>query len=223
MDPWCEENEVVWHFAPPGSPHFGGIYEAAVKSAKFHIRRIVGNANLTYEELLTVIKQVESVLNSRPITPLSTSPDDYSALTPGHFLVGRPLLALPEQNYSLDRLSLLKRWERVSAIVQHFWSRWTKEYLTNLQQRYKWHNKTYDLKVNDLVIVKDENLPTNKWLLARVVDVHPGSDGHIRVATVKTKNTILKRPITKLCLLPMSEEDNFDDLSCQGGENVQSS
>lgn len=85
---------VKWHFNPPAAPHFGGLWEAAVKSTKHHLRRVIGETTLTYEELNTFLAQVEACLNSRPLRPLSDDPDDVSALTPGHFLIGAPLLAV---------------------------------------------------------------------------------------------------------------------------------
>ena len=91
------ENEITWRFTPPRSPHFGGLWEAAVKAAKRHLVKIMGKTHLTHEQFYTVLCQIEAVLNSRPITPLSTDPNDYSVLTPGHFLVGRSLTAMPER------------------------------------------------------------------------------------------------------------------------------
>ncbi|XP_071578899.1 uncharacterized protein [Temnothorax nylanderi] len=87
---------IKWHFNPPAAPHFGGLWEAAVKSTKFHLRRVIGETRLTFEEMSTFLAQVEACLNSRPLQALSDDPDDTSALTPGHFLTGAPLLAVPE-------------------------------------------------------------------------------------------------------------------------------
>lgn len=82
---------TTWHFIPPGSPHFGGFWEAGVKATKHHLKRVLINSVLTYEELVTVIYQIEAVLNSRPLEPMSADPNDLEVLTPGHFLVGWPL------------------------------------------------------------------------------------------------------------------------------------
>ncbi|XP_072395063.1 uncharacterized protein [Diabrotica undecimpunctata] len=87
---------IEWHFIPPQSPHFGGLWEAGVKSMKSHLKRVVGNAHLTYEKFSTILTQVESVLNSRPISALSSDPNDLCPLTPAHCLIGRPLTAIPE-------------------------------------------------------------------------------------------------------------------------------
>ncbi|KAK2577588.1 hypothetical protein KPH14_000905 [Odynerus spinipes] len=104
-----------WRFIPPASPHFGGLWEAAVKSAKHHLRRTIGDQRLTNEEFLTVCAQVEVILNSRPLVAPSSDPTDLEALTPGHFLIGRTLTAVPEHDFTplpltrLSRRQLLQR------------------------------------------------------------------------------------------------------------------
>ena len=79
---------TIWKFNPPGSPHFGGLWEACVKSVKFHLKRVIGEAILTFEELSTMLTQIEAILNSRPLIPLNDDPDDKLVLTPAHFLIG---------------------------------------------------------------------------------------------------------------------------------------
>ncbi|GBO38517.1 hypothetical protein AVEN_86098-1 [Araneus ventricosus] len=87
---------IEWKFIPPKSPNFGGPWEAGVKSFKHHLKRVVGNAHLTLEKFLTIILEIESVRNSRPLTPLSTEFDNFETLSPGHFLIGRPLTSIVE-------------------------------------------------------------------------------------------------------------------------------
>ena len=120
---------VQWQCISEGAPHFGGVWEAAVKAAKYHLRRVMGTQRLTYEEFATVTCQIESCLNSRPLTSITSHAiDGISALTPGHFLIGRPLKAYPETTI-LQELSLLNRWTMCQAMVHHFWKRWSTEYL----------------------------------------------------------------------------------------------
>lgn len=191
-----------WHFIPPGSPHFGGLWEAGVRSTKHHINRVLGDTKLTFEEFSTLLTQIECCLNSRPLSAMSDSVDDFAALTPGHFLVFGPPTIVPHESVVDVPINRLNRWQHIEYMLQSFWKRWTQEYLVTLQNRYKWSSPENSLKINDLVIVKNECLPPSKWLLGRIIDTHPGNDGLVRVVSVKCGNSVFKRPITKLCILP---------------------
>ncbi|CAL8069017.1 unnamed protein product [Orchesella dallaii] len=195
---YLSSQRMMWHFIPPSAPHHGGIWEAAVKSAKYHFKRVMGNSLCTFEKFQTVLCQVEAVMNSRPLCPLSTDPSDLNALTPGHFIIGEPLTALPDENVSTLKTNRLSMWQQLQQRIQHFWQRWRDEYLVTLQQRHKWFRKEENVKIDDLVIIKEDNSPPGKWKLARVINVQPGTDGQVRVATVKTATSEYQRPIVKL-------------------------
>jgi hypothetical protein len=198
----AEQEKIVWDFNPPSAPHFGGLWEAGVKSVKTHLRRVVGSQILTFEELNTVLVQIEAVLNSRPLCPLSPDPNDLTALTPGHFLTLAPLTCFPEPNLEHVKLNRLSRWQLLQRMHQSFWDRWHREYLHTLQQRSKWHKPQTDLSRGTLVLIKNDQVPPLQWNLGRVEDIHPGADGVIRVATVKTNGGSFRRPVVKLCPLP---------------------
>ena len=108
--------------------------EGAVKSMKTHLRRVVGEYKLTFEELYTAMTQVEACLNSRPLAPLPHADECLEALTPGHFIIGQPLEALPDPSESYLSILLLKQWHLVQLLVRHFWQRWSTEYLTTLSR-----------------------------------------------------------------------------------------
>ncbi|CAG7825062.1 unnamed protein product [Allacma fusca] len=194
---------IQWIFNPPAAPHMGGLWEAGVKSVKHHLRRTLGETPLNFEEYATLLAQVESCLNSRPLCPASADPNDFTALSPGHFLTGSPLVAIPEPDYTHVKVNRLSRWQHLQYMQQHFWNRWSQEYLTRLQQRPKWKLSQPNLKEGDLVVILDEQLPPNKWKMARIIELHPGSDGHVRIVSVKTTDGVTKRPVVKLCGLPM--------------------
>ncbi|XP_055610425.1 uncharacterized protein LOC129757284 isoform X1 [Uranotaenia lowii] len=201
---FCTNEGVDWKFIPPRSPAFGGIWEAGIKSVKYHLRRVLGSSTPTYEEMLTLMKQIEGCLNSRPISPISSASSDPIPLTPGHFLIGEPITAMPEEDLITDPPKLLNRFEQVQRSVQLFWKRWQMEYLNNLQQRTKGLSTAKpDLLVGQLCLVKEENLPPCVWITGRVTKVHPGPDGHVRVASLKTPRGEIKRSIAKLCPLPV--------------------
>ncbi|XP_071638452.1 uncharacterized protein [Temnothorax longispinosus] len=201
---FLRDQNTSWNFIPPNAPHVGGLWEAAVKSAKYHLNRIVGKAHLTFEEMSTVLYKIEAILNSRPITPLSEDPNDLACLTPGHFLVGTPLNSFPYEELNDVNENRLLRWQRVEQLRQHFWSRWSSEYLHSLQERNKWRsNKGRQLQLNQFVLLKQQNLAPLQWLIGRVEKTHPGPDGQIRTATIRTASGSFVRPITKIAILPI--------------------
>ncbi|KAB0799112.1 hypothetical protein PPYR_06992 [Photinus pyralis] len=175
------------------------FYEAAIKSAKSILKKVVGNAHLTFEQLSTVFVQIESVLNSRPITPISNDPNDLLALTPGHFLIGD----IPQENDFYTPERRLTHYTRLNQMFQHFWNRWSKEYTHTLQARSKWNYQREPIQTGTMVLLKGESTPTLLWPLGRVVELHPGSDGTTRVVTVRTGSGLVKRAVAKLCVLPI--------------------
>lgn len=197
------KNATQWHFTPPSSPHFGGLWEAGVKSMKFHLKRTIGDSKLTYEELSTLLTQIESCLNSRPLAPITSDPSDLTALTPGHFLIGDALLSPPDQANINDNISLLSRWKLVQRYFQTISNRWKTEYMSRLQQRPKWVKQMQNIQINDLVLIKDLNTSPCQWPLARVIATHPGDDNLVRVVTLQTSNGVFKRCISKICPLPI--------------------
>ncbi|XP_026467804.1 uncharacterized protein LOC113371391 [Ctenocephalides felis] len=194
---------VSWKHIPPNSPHFGGIWEAAIKSCKAHLKRILGNAILTFEDFYTVLTQIEAILNSRPISPLSSDPNDYDSLTPGHFLIGKSLISTPDPSVFDIPDNKLSRYQRLQKLVQHFWKRWHKEYISELQGRTKWQvQQSQQIEIGEMVVIKEENLPPMQWKLGRIIETHPGDDRIVRVVTIKTKGGILKRAVHRICVLP---------------------
>ena len=232
------DTQTEWHTIPERAPHFGGLWEAAVKSAKYHLKRVVGEQKLTFDELYTVVTQVEACLNSRPLPEQqSHSPDGVQPLTPGHLLIGKSLMAYPETELDL-KVSQSDRWTLCQAMVQSFWRRWSKEYRSQLQVRNKWRTAQPNLAVGDVVLMKDSSSFQTHWGLARVSKVFPGDDGLVRAVDVTVckaqlpdkpgrvatpdqlavKKTTLRRPIAKLSLLVPAERD----LSSGGGCSVLS-
>lgn len=206
IDQLAIEN-ITWKFIPARSPHFGGLWEAGIKSTKTHLKKVIGTTTLTYEKLYTVLAQIEACLNSRPLTPISNDPNDFQVLTPGHFLIGSPLTTTLDENYQKSPANRLSQWQHLQQMTQHFWKRWSKEYLHQLQQRSKWKTRHAELlQPGTMVLVQDDLLPPLCWPLGRILETFPGADGLVRSASVKTANNTVKRAINKLCILPLEEE-----------------
>ncbi|GFU98772.1 uncharacterized protein TNCV_3445601 [Trichonephila clavipes] len=161
------------------------------------------NSKFSYEELLTLITQIEAILNSRPLTPLSSDVDDLEVLTPAHFLIGRPITAIVEPSLLQCESNRLNVWQRITKSVQTIWKRWSLSYLNSLQQRKKWIVNKENLKLGDMVLIREENLPPCKWLLGRVVKIYMGKDKKVRVVDIKTGKGIYKRSINRLSILPI--------------------
>ena len=141
---------INWEFIPRGHRTLAtyGRLEAAVKSFKHHFLRIVGNTLLTLEQLETLIIEIEVILHSRPISPMSPDPNDFLPLTPAHFLIGGSLISFPQlsvNNISSQRLSV---WQHAQQLRQHFWKRWHAEYLHHLSTRTNQH-----IQIGTLVII----------------------------------------------------------------------
>ncbi|XP_043065496.1 uncharacterized protein LOC122320916 [Drosophila ficusphila] len=177
---------LVWRFIPPGAPHMGGLWEAGVKSFKA----------LFYK----------STSSRKPLSPMSENPSELLALTPGHFLIGGPLLSTAEPEIKGDAQSIINRWQHLKALHQQFSARWKEEYLKELHKRNKWQTPSRDIQVDDMVVVKEDNMPSNEWRLGRVVSVLPGADSRVRVVEIRTARGTITRPIHKLVLLPMEDQ-----------------
>ncbi|XP_033221170.1 uncharacterized protein LOC117175573 [Belonocnema kinseyi] len=122
--------QITWHMIPPHAPNFGGLWESAVKSAKKHLKIVIGETRLKFEELYTLLTQAEACLNSRPLSPISNEPNDIIPLTPGHFLMGDSLAAIPQHDLREICQTRLDRYQHIQFMLQHFWQRWQKEYLS---------------------------------------------------------------------------------------------
>jgi hypothetical protein len=126
-------------------------------------------------------------------------------LTPGHFLIGQPTIAVSEIEVISSPMNSLDRWELLHQCHQTFWKRWTREYLTTLQGHLKWYQYISNLSVGNLVIVEASNrLPTD-WQLGRIIAVYPNEDSVVRAATIHTQDGVLRRPVVKLMKQPVSD------------------
>ena len=179
----------------------GGAWEIMIKLTKRALRTVTNDRPMYEEVLRGFIAEVESTLNSRPLTSLSDDPDDVQVLTSNHFLIGKMVKHFNNNEFSSRDINSRKRWRSVQALANMFWVRFIKEYLPTLQERKKWNKVNRNFIVNDIVLVKNENVPRSFWPLARIIDVHEGNDEIVRSCKLKLGNNTLVRPCNKLCLL----------------------
>jgi hypothetical protein len=202
------DRKIEWEFNTPLASHRAGLVEAGVKSCKYHLRRVLGNILVTFEEFNTILVEIEGCLNSRPLVALNENSTELNALTPGHFLIGDALLVPPEPSNEVENLSDLRRLDLLTKLKVDFWSRWKNEYLHTLQSRVKWRFPQENIKVGELVVIKNIHTSPHTWPLGRVVELKKSTGGHVRICVVKTATGLYERPITKLVLLPFQRTKN---------------
>ncbi|XP_055526972.1 uncharacterized protein LOC129719606 [Wyeomyia smithii] len=176
---YCADNGITFRFIPARSPHFGGIWEAGVKSFKYHFRRVIGQKAFTMDQFLTAVAQVEAVLNSRPLVPISDSLNDLSVLTPGHFLIVEPLVSIPEPDLLHQSPNRITRLQDMQRSIQDHWRCWSRDYVSQLHQRSKWRRPAVGVRKGQLVLLKQDNYPPLQRPLGRIIETIPGSDGRV--------------------------------------------
>lgn len=212
------EMNIEWHFNAPSWPSAGGLWERAVQSLKWHLKRVVGEQKLTFEEYCTILAQLEACLNSRPLCSLTENIEDLDYLSPAHFLNGRVGVTVIE-----TKEDARTRWHLTNSIFKQIWHNWKTNYLTQLTTRQKWVKPQTNMKIGDMVVIHEDNLPAGKWLMGRVIEVFPGNDGYVRVVSLKTKNCIIQRPVVKLSKLPIESAEQVDNSDYKKTQNDCSS
>ena len=192
---------IEWFFNPPAAPHMGGSWERLVRSIKVALRVVLKERAPKEEVLHTLLLEAEAVVNSRPLSYVSGDLDDEPSLTPFNFLIGTTSTTQSQGNFTDSDLRLRKQWRASQRLADLFWKRWIHEYLPSLTRRTKWHQPAEPIKVDDVVILVDKNLPRGSWPRGRVTVVYPGRDNIIRVVDVKTATGTFRRPVSKLCVL----------------------
>lgn len=147
---------------------------------------------LSFEEFGTVLTQVEACLNSRPLVPTKSTDDDgIEVLTPGHFLIGRPISAIPDPQLSYKSISILRRWHLCQCLIYHFWQRCQNEYLSTLNRCNKWKYPPRNVSAGDIVVVQESRTAPTKWPLGhRVLETHPGQGELVRIVTLETSQGV---------------------------------
>ena len=205
---------IQWKFNPPAASHFGGVFEREIRTIRKILTSLLADQpiKLNDENLCTLMCEIESILNNRPLTELSNDPVNFDALTPNHLLLLGSQISFPPGLFDKKDIYAKRKWKQVQYLANTFWQRWRKEYLVLLQQRQKWQDTKENFNINDLVLVSDVNLPRNDWPLARVVKIYPDKNGLVRSVRVKlskckfSSNTVFQtseidRPIVKLVKL----------------------
>ena len=193
--------EIAWHFNPPKASNYGGIWERLIRSIRKILTSIVSQQLLSDEALVTVLAEVEKILNDRPLTFVSDDPRDPEILTPNKLLLLKPNRCLPLGVFDEKDQYARRWWRQACYLASVFWRRWLKEYVPTLQVRQKWLTAQRNFQVNDIVLISDENLKRGDWPLGLVTETFPDENGHVRTVRLRVGGTSKVRPINKLCFL----------------------
>ncbi|XP_067946287.1 uncharacterized protein [Watersipora subatra] len=194
-------------FNSPSASHMGGVWERLIRVFRNVINGILlqSHDKLDSASIRTLFYETMSIVNSRPISNIE---DDVEPLTPNHLLMIKPEMVQPPPGvFTSADMYARKRWRRVQHLVDLFWSRWKSEYLQALQNRSKWQGTKRNLRVGDIVLLKDESVCRSDWSMAKIVELLPGKDGLVRKAKVQVSKSssqggiIVERPIHKMVLL----------------------
>lgn len=192
---------IKWIFNSPAASHQGGIWERQIRTARRILNSLLKDQSVNDDGLHTVMCEVESIINGRPLTSVSDDANDLEPLTPNHLLLLKAQPTLPPGVFSEDDIYTRRRWKQVQYLADLFWARWTREYLPLLQERQKWLKPRRNFMAGDVVLLVDSSSPRNSWVMGRVVETLPDSSGAVRRVKLKTNTSTLERPVNKLCLL----------------------
>ena len=190
---------IEWKFNPPAASHQGGVWERLIRSIRRILYSLVGERLLSDETLRTFLVEVEKILNDRPITPVSSDPQDLDALTPSHILLLRRNPSSPPGVFD-ESDQFRARWKLFHLLANEFWQRWTKEYCRRSKS-----DKSGCVNsltgVGDLVLMADKNTPRGRWPKALVEQTFPDSEDIVRQVVVRTADGVYRRDVRKLCML----------------------
>ena len=201
---FAAHKNIRWKFSIVEAPWFGGFWERLVACVKNCIKKTIGRASLRFDELQTVLGEIELIINSRPLGPLYDD-DLEEGVSPNHLMFGRKLETSNFSNEVVvtDDGDQLKRFRYMQTVLSHFWDGWSREYLTSLREFEINRKNKRNINIpeeNDVVIVKEEKMPRQRWRLARITELIKGRDGQVRGAKVKIGKSrhIIERPVNKL-------------------------
>lgn len=202
---YANVSQIRWKFNPPTASWWGGFWERMIGVVKQLLRSVLGSARVTNEELETLLCDVESVVNSRPLTYVSEDPDELNPLTPNTFILNKGMSYLPDVD-AVEREQFQGRYRNLQHCRDELRNRFQKEYLALLVQHGK-SPKSRKVKVGDVVLVGSDQRKRIDWPLGLVTEVIPGKDEQVRVARVKTANGIFLRPAQRLYLMEISDSN----------------
>ena len=191
----------------------GGVWERLIHSVRRALLALSNEREMNEDQLRTFLNEAESIVNSRPLTPVTLEVDSDLPLTPKHFLKMSASSGLHPVAVGNGDCQPRRGWWFVQHVSDQFWRRFSKEYLRTILQRQKWHRLQRTFATDYIVLVVDNSSPRSQWPLGRVLEAYPDEHGVVRSVLVRLKGREIKRPIHKLCLIQPSDENE----SANGG------
>lgn len=183
---YLEGAKIKWSFNIEKTPWWGGVFERLIRSVKRCLRKVIGRAKLSYDELLTIVTEIEMIVNSRPLTYVS-SEDLSETITPSHLLIGRRLLSIPDnfcldtddsdEGYETGRLILTKRMKYIDNMLTQFWNHWRIEYLLELRDAHRYSMRSTDgveIAIGDIVVIHSDEKHRGFWNLGKIEETIRG-------------------------------------------------
>ena len=201
---------------PANSQHYNGCEDRMIKSTKRLLSGVAGGADLTFSELSTVLLEIAQILNSRPLMK-QPGVDIFAGgpITPNHLLLGRASADVPGSDVD-SSATITRRLRFVTELVNNFWKKWFVQVFPTLIPSFRWKKEARDVRVGDVVLMKDASLLSKKFTLAKITAVKAGEDGHVRSVDLQYKNpghrafTTVTRSVHNLVVVvpvDWSEED----------------
>ena len=228
---------IQWTFNVERAPWWGGFFERLVRSVKRCLKKVIGRARLTSEELLTLVMEVETILNSRPLSYV-TQEDLDEPISPSHLLIGRRILSIPDnlcysesldEDFEVTQPLLSKRIIHLGRTIDQFWARWKTEYLLELRDAHRINSRPSTgpmIKVGDIVVVHSDEKRRGFWNLGKIEELIVGRDDEIRGAIVRVytgqrKSKLLRRPLQRLYPIEVGESAPAVNTPAREGEVVE--
>jgi hypothetical protein len=202
-------NGTTWLFNPPHSSHMGGVWERLIGVTRRILDVMLSEippGSLTHEVLTTFLAEASAIVNSRPLVPLSTDPEDPLPLSPSMILTQKPETAYVSE-LPIDEKNMYRAlWKRVQHLAELFWKKWRSQYLETLQSYRKWRHDRRNLSVGEVVLMKDNSVARNCWPMGIITKVFPSSDGKVRKVEIRVVyreggSSVFTRPVTEVVVL----------------------
>ena len=210
---FAAQREIAWRFIAEGAPWWGGFWERMIGTTKRLIKKMVGTARLTGEEMQTVLVKADAAINRRPITYQYDSHREPRPLCPTDMLIGPVETELPADLTVVDltRAQAIRRTRYVEKLGQEFKQKWIASYLNERAKHFERRRRVQEIRLGEVVLIQADNVKRQEWKMGVIIEAIPSVDGIVRDVHLRTTSGILRRPIQRLCALELNENDDEDD------------